>query len=81
MEALETLTDEQRTKLEDAQDKISIAMLKELEHGEEIELNDTFTLYHYTEDDVFIVVHDADEIWEEILQVMTDGEEISFEAL
>lgn len=79
MEALETLTVEQRTKLEDAQDKISIAMLKELEHGEEIELNDTFTLYHYTEDDIFVVV--KTEEWEEILQVMTEGRKISFEAL
>lgn len=81
MEALETLTEEQRTKLDDARDKITIQMLDNLEHGEEIKLNDTFTLYHYTEDDVFVVVHDADEIWEEILQVMTDGEEIRFEAL
>ena len=81
MEALETLTEEQRAKLDDARDKITIQMLDNLEHGEEIKLNDTFTLYHYTEDDVFVVVHDADEIWEEILQVMTDGEEISFEAL
>lgn len=81
MSAINTLTEEQRTKLEDAQDKITIKMLDSLEHGEEIELNETFTLYHYTEDDVFVVVHDEDEVWQEILQVMTDGEEIEFEAL
>lgn len=79
MEAVHTLTHEQRTKLEEAKDKISIAMLKELEHGEEIELNDTFTLYHYTEDDVFVI--NLTEDWEEILQVMTEGRKISFEAL
>jgi len=79
MEALETLTEEQRTKLEDAQDKITIQMMDNLEHGEELELNETFSLYHYTEDDVFVVV--KTEEWEEILQVMTDGEEIEFEAL
>jgi len=80
-EAISSLTDEQRTKLEYAKDKITIQMLNDLEHGEEIKLNDTFTLYHYTEDDVFVVVHDEDEVWQEILQVMTDGDEISFEAL
>lgn len=79
MEALETLTEEQRTKLDDAQDRISIAMLKELEHGEEIELNDTFTLYHYTEDDIFVI--NLTEEWEEILQVMTENGKIVFEEL
>lgn len=79
MEAVHTLTQEQCTKLEDAQDKITIQMMDSLEHGEELELNETFTLYHYTEDDVFVVVKAED--WQEILQVMTDGEEISFETL
>lgn len=81
MEALETLTKEQRTKLEDAQDKITIQMMNNLDFGNETSLNEMFSLYHYSEDDIFVVVLDDNNVWEEILQVMTDGEEIIFEAL
>jgi hypothetical protein len=65
--------------LEDAMNKITVAMLNTLEHGEELELNSEYTLYHYTEDDIF-VLNETDE-WEEIYQVMYEGDEIIFEAL
>lgn len=79
MEAVHTLTSEQLAKLEEAKDKITLQMMESLEHGEEIELNDTFTLYHYTEEDVFVLV--TSEEWQEVFQVMTEEEKIIFESL
>ena len=68
-------------KLSEASDKITFDMLINMEHGEEIELNDKFTLYHYTEDDIIVVCES--ESWEEIYQMMyhPDTKEIFFESL
>lgn len=67
--------------LEDAMSQITIAKLKSLEYGEEVELNEEYTLYHYTEDDVIVLNRTED--WEEILQVLYDEktDEITFEKL
>lgn len=79
MTVLETLTEEQRISLEDVQDKVTVEMLNSLENGEEIELNDYFTLYSYTEDDCIVIV--LTEEWIEVLQVLYDSESVEFEAL
>lgn len=67
--------------LEDAISKITIARLKSLEYGEEVELNEEYTLYHYTEDDVIVLNRTED--WEELYQILYDDEkeEIIFEKL
>lgn len=65
--------------LDEAMDKVTIEILNGLDHGEEIELNEKYTLYHYTEEDI-IVLNETEE-WEEIFQIMTDGEKIIFEKL
>ena len=72
MTALETLTKKQIGKLEEAKSKLSIKLLKSLDYGEEIELNDTITLYHYCEDDIIVLT--TTEEWEEVLQIMYDEE-------
>lgn len=54
--------------LEDAINKITVDVIKSLEHGEEVELNEEYTLYHYTEED--IIVLNKTEEWEEVFQVM-----------
>lgn len=63
----------------DAMDKVTVDIMNKLEHGEERELNDTHTLYKYTEDDIIVIVETED--WEEKLQLLTDGETIDFESL
>jgi hypothetical protein len=79
MTAMESLTADQLRLLEDAQDKVTRELMDDLDYGEEVELNELYCLYHYTEDDIF-VINLVDE-WEEILQVQYNGDDIEFEAL
>jgi hypothetical protein len=79
MTVLETLTEEQRISLEDAQNKVTVEMLNSLENGEEIKLNDLYTLYSYIDDDCIVIV--LTEEWVEVLQVLYDSESVVFEAL
>lgn len=65
--------------LENALDKITIEMLKSLDYGDEIELNEEYTLYHYMEDDFISVVRTED--WTELYAVSFDEKEITFEQL
>jgi len=69
------------TLLENALDQVTIEMLESLEYGEEIELNEEYTLYHYIEDDLISVFRTED--WEELFAVMYDKKtkEIVFEQL
>jgi hypothetical protein len=59
--------------LEDAISKITIDVVKSLSYGEELELNEEYTLYHYTEDD--IIVLNKTEEWEEIYQTLYNEED------
>jgi len=55
-------------------------MMNELEHGESLELNVSYTIYKYWEDDI-IVINKTDD-WEEIVQLLHDGNDnIQFESL
>lgn len=67
----------------DAMDKITVKMLLNLEHGEEIELNSEYSLYHYTEDDIFVINRNED--WEEMYQVLyslhEENNQITFEKI
>lgn len=54
--------------LEDAINKITVDVVKSLSYGEEVELNEEYTLYHYTEEDT-IVLNKTEE-WEEVYQIM-----------
>lgn len=80
MTILETLTERQKIALEEAQENLTIDMLESLEYGEEIQMNELITLYHYSEED--IIVLNLTEEWEEVLQVMiTEKGGILFEEL
>jgi len=59
--------------LEDAISKITIDVVKSLSYGEELELNEEYTLYHYTEDDVIVL--NRTEEWEEVYQILFNEEE------
>ena len=60
-------------------DTITIDMLNSISYGEDIELSDKYTLYHYSENDV-IVVNLTDE-WEEIVQVLSNDNQVIFEVI
>jgi hypothetical protein len=59
--------------LEDAISKITIDVIKSLSYGEEVELNEEYTLYHYTEDDIIVLNRTED--WEEVYQILFNEEE------
>lgn len=65
--------------LTEAMEKVTIELVNSLCYGDEIKLNEKYTLYHYTGDDI-IVLNETEE-WEEIFQILTNDEEIIFEKL
>ena len=67
------------SKLEEAIDAINLDMLNAFEYGDEIVLNGEYTLYHYYNVDVVVVVQ-SDE-WTEVLQVMWSDKGIEYESL
>lgn len=71
--------------LDNAIEQIDIKLLNSLDYGEERPLNDKYTLYHYTEDDVIVINQtldeDGNEDWTELFQVLNDGSTIEFEQL
>ncbi len=71
--------DKEEKELEDAMDKVTIDMINNLAHGEDQELNKTYVISKYIEDDVIVIV--KTEEWEEVLQVMTNGDKVEFESL
>jgi len=54
--------------LEAAINKITPELIKSLEYGEELELNEEYTLYHYSTEDIIVLI--KTEEWEEVFQVM-----------
>lgn len=65
--------------LDDAVNKITMDMVKGLQYGEELELNEEYTLYHYTEDDIIVLNRTED--WEELYQILYEDDKIIFEEL
>ena len=71
--------------LDNAIEQIDIKLLNSLDYGEERPLNNKYTLYHYTEEDVIVVNQTCDDEgnadWTELFQVLNDGSTITFEQL
>lgn len=66
--------------LEDAKAKVTQKMCNEMLHGMEEKLNDTYVLYCYLEEDIYVIVEE--DSWTEVLQVLFDGDDgILFEVL
>jgi predicted RNA-binding Zn-ribbon protein involved in translation (DUF1610 family) len=59
--------------LEDAISQVTVERLENLEYGEEIELNEKYTLYHHIEDDVIVLNRTED--WEELYQILYSDDE------
>lgn len=60
-------------------DKISISLLKSLEYGQDIELDDNYSLSHHSEEDMIDIFHT--ETWTDVYQVVwnkyQDGDDIN----
>lgn len=73
-----------RPELQEALDKVTIPMLNDLQYGEELKLNDKYTLYRYHDDDsmgfqcVSIV---ETKYWLEVLAVLWDDFNIQYDVL
>ncbi len=72
--------------LENAIEQIDTKLLNSLDYGEEKPLNDKYTLYHYTEENVIVINQtldeDGNEDWTELFQVLFDDDSsIVFEQL
>ena len=61
--------------LKKALNGINVQLLNSLEYGDEIQLNDLYSLYHYSEDDC-VVVNRTDD-WTELVQVLWDEDDNS----
>lgn len=77
--AIDLLTEDQRSSLEAAKNKVTIEMLNALDYGEDIDLNELFVLSHYCEDEIVVINLKAE--WNEILQVQWSDDDIIFEEL
>ena len=66
-----------KSQLQDALDKVTVSLVMKLNYGEELALNEHYTIYHYCSEDV-IVISDEEE---EVLQVMVNGLNLEYEVL
>ena len=80
------MTDKERKKIAEGVpvEKISVALLKGLDYGKVLELDDTYSLCHHSEESIIDVLHT--ETWTELYTIMWDHEteldkSIAFERL
>lgn len=66
-------------KLTDAMERINVTMVQAMEHGEEIELNNKYTLYKYVDEDIVMLL--KSEEWEEVASVTINGGSVKFEMM
>lgn len=68
-----------RAKLQEALNNVTLQLLNSLQYGEELELNDTYTLYRYVEDDCVSIVETQE--WNEVLAVTWDEFNIEYDVI
>jgi hypothetical protein len=66
-------------RFEQAIEKLTSDLFLSLEYGEEVELNEWYTLYRYCEDDIIVIVETEE--WEEVCVVLIDGDSFVYELL
>ena len=69
----------EKSLLNEALESITVDMLNNLEYGDEIELNESYSIYHYCEEDIVVVNETKN--WDEIYQVLWNDKDITFEKL
>jgi len=68
-----------RPELQEALNNVTLQLLNSLQYGEELELNDTYTLYRYVEDDCVSIVETQE--WNEVLAVTWDEFNIEYDVI
>lgn len=68
-----------KAELQNALNNVTIPLLNGLGYGCEVELNDTYTLYRYVEDDCVSVVETEE--WNEVLAVTWDDLNIEYDVI
>ena len=66
-------------RFEQAKAKLNLDLFLSLEYGDEVELNEWYTLYRYCEDDIIVIVETEE--WEEVCVVLLDGDSFVYELL
>lgn len=64
-------------RFEQAIEKLTSDLFLSLEYGDEVELNEWYTLYRYCEDDIIVIVETEE--WEEVCVVLLDGDSFVYE--
>ena len=64
-------------RFEEAKAKLTSDLFLSLEYGDEVELNEWYTLYRYCEDDIIVIVETEE--WEEVCVVLLDGDSFVYE--
>ena len=64
-------------RFEQAIEKLTSDLFLSLEYGDEVELNEWYTLYRYCEDDIIVIVETEE--WEEVCVVLLDGDSFAYE--
>lgn len=55
------------SQLIDAHQKITVELIKSMTYSQKIELNSMYTLYHYSEDDLVVLVRTEDWVEEAVV--------------
>lgn len=64
------------TVLQDALDRVTVEMVKGLNYGEDIELNEKYSIYHYSEREAVSIVETEE--WEEVFAVQIGENQVIF---
>ena len=64
-------------RFEQAIEKLTSDLFLSLEYGDEVALNEWYTLYRYCEDDIIVIVETEE--WEEVCVVLLDGDSFVYE--
>lgn len=67
------------SQLIDAHQKITVELIKSMTYSQKIELNSMYTLYHYSEDDLVVLVRTEDWVEEAVVLYDDKNNTITFE--
>lgn len=70
---------ENMSQLIDAHQKITVELIKSMTYSQKIELNSMYTLYHYSEDDLVVLVRTEDWVEEAVVLYDDKNNTITFE--
>ena len=71
------LTGEQKKQIDNAVEKVTLEMIQNLYHGEDVVVSDNVVLSNYSD----IITLNIEDEWIEVFQVMHAGTEIIYESL